>query len=105
LAEEQGRLRPWIVEVMRAEWARGQDIGQPEVWLEVAEEVGLDRGEVEEAMESPDRAAALAANWDFAQSLGVIGVPPFVVGEEIFWGNDRVDFLEDHLRELRLARR
>ena len=41
-------------------------------------------------------------NWAEALSLGVIGVPSFVVGDQIFWGNDRVDFLEDYLMELGL---
>ncbi len=43
-------------------------------------------------------------NWTEAQSLGVIGVPTFIVGDEIFWGSDRIDYLLDHLRALRLAK-
>jgi 2-hydroxychromene-2-carboxylate isomerase len=46
----------------------------------------------------------LERNWEEAQDSGVIGVPSFVVGEEIFWGSDRIEYLDDHLRELRLAR-
>jgi 2-hydroxychromene-2-carboxylate isomerase len=104
LAEERGLLRPYIVEVMRAEWARGQDIGDPEVLLSVGESVGLERGELAEAMDCPDRLAQLEANWSEAQSKGAIGVPSFVIGEDIFWGQDRIEFVESHLRELRLAR-
>ena len=29
---------------------------------------------------------------------GVFGVPSFIVGEELFWGNDRLDMVEDYLR-------
>ncbi|HIE85286.1 MAG TPA: 2-hydroxychromene-2-carboxylate isomerase, partial [Gammaproteobacteria bacterium] len=31
---------------------------------------------------------------------GVIGVPTFVIGEDIFWGQDRVDFVLEHLQEI-----
>lgn len=105
LAEEQGLLRPYVVEVMRAEWAQGRDIGDPEVLLAVGQSVGLDRGALAEAMDDPQRLAQLEANWSEAQAKGAIGVPSFVIGEEIFWGQDRMDFVEEHLRELRLARR
>lgn len=103
-AEEQGRLRPYVVEVMRAEWARGVDIGQPEALLEVGRRIGLDPEGLAEAMESPARQAQLDANAEEADRLGAIGVPTWIVGEEIFWGNDRLDFLEEHLTELRLRR-
>ena len=103
-AEEQGLLRPYVVEVMRAEWAHGKDIGQPNVLHEVAEQIGLDRSGLAEAIESEARQAQLDAHAREAEQLGAIGVPTWIVGEEIFWGNDRIEFLEDHLRELRLAR-
>lgn len=104
LAEERGRLRAWVVEVMRKEWAFGQDIGQRDVLLEVARDIGLDPGELDAALDDPARQQRLDANWEEAQRLGVIGVPTWVVGEEIFWGNDRLEFVEDHLKELALAR-
>jgi 2-hydroxychromene-2-carboxylate isomerase len=104
LAEQKGVLRPYIVEMMRKEWAEGQDIGETEIILQVGEEVGLDRGELEQALDSEDNLALLGKNWEEAQDLGVIGVPSFVIGEEIFWGSDRIDYVKDHLRQLGLAR-
>ena len=104
LAEQRGLLRPYVVEVMRAEWARGEDIGDPDVLLAVGESVGLDRAELAEAIEAPERRERLNANWEEAQERGAFGVPTFIVGDDIFWGQDRLDFVEDHLRELRLAR-
>lgn len=104
LAEEKGLLRPYVVEVMRREWAEGCDIGALDVLLDVGAGVGLDRAELAQAVDDPARRATLAENREEAVSKGVIGVPSFVVGDEIFWGNDRLEFLEDHLREMRLAR-
>lgn len=103
-AEEQGLLRPYVIEVMRAEWARGADIGEPEILLDVGRQIGLDPSGLAEAMESAARQAQLDANAEEADRLGAIGVPTWIVGEEIFWGNDRLEFLEEHLTELRLRR-
>ena len=105
LAEEQGVLREYLVEMMRAEWSGGYDIGDSDVIMEVGKQVGLDATALSSAIDDPARQAQLAANWSEAQQTGVIGVPTFVVDEEIFWGNDRLDFLRDHLHELRLAKR
>ena len=87
---------------MWAEWAEGQDIGRVEVLEKVAGAIGLDTTRLKAAIDSRDYQRRLKDNWAEALSLGVIGVPSFVVGDQIFWGNDRVDFLEDYLMELGL---
>ncbi|MDX1733548.1 MAG: DsbA family protein [Halioglobus sp.] len=104
LAEERGLLREWIVEVMRAEWAHGLDIGDADVLLQVGEGIGLQRDELETAFTDAQRLARLEENWEEAQALGLIGVPSFQVGEELFWGSDRIEYVLDHLRDLRLSR-
>jgi 2-hydroxychromene-2-carboxylate isomerase len=103
LAEEKGVLRRYIVAMMTAEWAQGQDIGEESVILGVGETLGLDRSELAVALNAPERLNQLSQFGDEAKLLGVIGVPAFVVGEEIFWGSDRVEYLREHLRELRLS--
>ena len=104
LAQEKGLLRPYINEVMRKEWAEGADIGQLDVLLEVGEGIGLDRDELAAAANDPENQAQLVANWHEADEKGAIGVPTFIIGEEIFWGQDRIDFVLEHLREMRLSR-
>jgi 2-hydroxychromene-2-carboxylate isomerase len=104
LAEEKGLLRPWIVEVMRAEWADGQDIGDEQVLLAVGERIGISREELQASFTDATRLSQLDRNWNEAQELGLIGVPSFQVGDELFWGSDRIDYVLDHLRELRLRK-
>ncbi|MBN9695025.1 MAG: 2-hydroxychromene-2-carboxylate isomerase [Zoogloea sp.] len=104
LAEQQGLLRPYIVEVMRAEWSYGRDIGQESVLLEIGERIGLDRQALAQAIHDPANLAQLARNAQEAESLGVIGVPTFVIDDQVFWGQDRIDFVIDELRERRVAR-
>jgi len=104
LAQEEGLLREWLVEVMRAEWAEGKDIGDPDVLLEVGAAIGLDASALASSFDDPDRLKTLDDNWAEAQDLGLIGVPSFQIGEELFWGSDRIEYVLDHLRELRLNR-
>ena len=104
LAEERGLLREWIVEVMRVEWAEGQDIGDEQVLLRVGEQVGLAADELQAAFTDGDKLTQLEKNWEEAQQLGLIGVPSFQVGEELFWGSDRIEYVLDHLNDLRLRK-
>ncbi|MFT5132206.1 MAG: 2-hydroxychromene-2-carboxylate isomerase, partial [Gammaproteobacteria bacterium] len=102
LAEEKGCLRDYVIEVMRCEWAGSNDIGQREVLIPIAESVGLSREEFEAVLDDPASQKQLDDNWLEAQESGVIGVPTFIVNDQLFWGNDRIDFLEEYLMELRL---
>ena len=103
LANEKGVIRPYTTAVMKKEWAEGQDIGRPEVLLEIAASVGLDPAEVKATFDDPRRQALLDANAAAAAELGVFGVPTFVIGTEIFWGQDRIDFVAEHLDALKTA--
>ena len=100
LAEEKGCLREYVIEVMHCEWSASNDIGQREILIPVAESVGLNKDEFVAALEDPARQKQLNDNWKEAQTLGVIGVPTFVIDDQIFWGNDRIDFVEEYLKEL-----
>lgn len=102
LAEEKGCLREYVTEVMRSEWSGSNDIGQRDILIPLAESVGLGKEEFETVLDDSARQKQLDDNWLEAQELGVIGVPTFVVNDQFFWGNDRIDFLEDYLTDLRL---
>lgn len=104
-AEDAGLLAHYVPSVMWREWAQGQDIGQTAVLESVAADIGLAPSAVRGALADCTLLARLQENWQEAAALGVIGVPSFVVEDQIFWGNDRVDFLEEHLTELGLRKR
>ena len=104
LAQERNLLRPWIVEVMRAEWAGGLDIGDEQVLLEVGKKVGLDAAELQGAFSDEAKLSQLDKNWQEAQELGLIGVPSFQIGDELFWGSDRIQYVMEFLRDLRVSR-
>ena len=104
LAEEKGCLREYIIKVTDTEWGQGVDIGQSDTLTGLAGEVGLDPVEFETVLNDPDKLKILEDNWQEARESGVIGVPTFVIDDQIFWGNDRIDFVHEHLRELGLRK-
>lgn len=104
LAEERGVLREYIVAMMAAEWAEGQDIGEADVICNVCAPLGIDADDVRAAITNQAYLDQMAANWEEAQEIGLFGVPSFVIGEERFWGSDRIDYVEEYLHSLRLAR-
>ena len=103
-AEKKGLLKPYIIEVMRKEWAEGQNIGEISVLHEVAEQISLPRKLLEEASRSEVNLARMDDHWQEAQSKGVIGVPSFTIDDQVFWGNDRIDSLKEYLHEMRLRK-
>lgn len=104
LAQDRGVLRRYIVEVMHAEWGEGGDIGDPRVLLAAGEKAGLARDELAGAMDDPERIGQLEKNWQLAEELGAYGVPIFMIGDQIFWGQDRIPFVKDYLTELGAAK-
>ncbi|MCX2975509.1 2-hydroxychromene-2-carboxylate isomerase [Halieaceae bacterium IMCC8485] len=104
LAQEKGLLREWIVEVMRAEWANGLDIGDEQVLCDVGESIGLEKEALQAAFTNPEYLQQMDDNWAEAQALGLIGVPSFQIDEEQFWGADRIEYVLDHLQNLRLRK-
>ncbi len=61
---------------------------------EVAERVGADPEEVLEGASAAETKRALRDATEEAIGRGVFGAPAFFVGEEMFWGNDRLHFVE-----------
>lgn len=99
-AEDQGKLIPFVIETMAAEWAEGIDIGQLDSLADIAGRIGLDPEALCAAAEDPTNLQILDRNAQEADADGVIGVPSFVISEDIFWGNDRLEFVKEHLDSL-----
>jgi len=98
-AEKQGKLIPFTHAAFRAAWAEDRDLTKPEVLAGVASSVGLDGPAL--VATAPDFKAALVANTEEAVRRGTFGAPTFFVGDELFVGNDRLDFVEEALRSSR----
>jgi 2-hydroxychromene-2-carboxylate isomerase len=86
--------------VYRAVWAEARDLGDEAILKRVLEEVGVPATEVMAAAERQDIKDELRHNTDWAVQRGVFGAPTFFVADEMFWGNDRFDFVEEALHRL-----
>ncbi len=80
-----------------ATWAEERNIGDVGVLRAIVEEAGLDPALVEQAA-TPATAERYAACTRQAIDAGVFGAPSYVVDGELFWGQDRLDFVERRLR-------
>jgi 2-hydroxychromene-2-carboxylate isomerase len=89
-AFEQGLGRPFTMAAFRQSFAHGSDLALPENVLRAAELAGLDPVAVDEATHDPRIKLALRSATDAAHALGVFGVPTVAVGDELFWGDDRL---------------
>jgi carboxymethylenebutenolidase len=85
--------------LLLAVWAQERDIADPATLTAIAGEQGLDGEDLLSASKKPGVAAAYQANTEAAIAAGVFGAPTFVVGDELFWGQDRLDFVARALED------
>lgn len=90
---DRGQPHDYLTHAWRRIWGEGGDMSSEGLLAEVAQQCGWDAPEFLAFTLSPDseqryHAASLAAH-----HRGVFGVPTMMIGEEMWWGNDRLDFL------------
>ena len=86
---------PWVAAfvraVYRANFVVDTDISDPIVIASWIASAGADPEAVLEQSQSPESKAKLREQTAEAQRIGIFGAPTIVVGEELFWGNDRLE--------------
>ena len=90
--------REFTLAAFRDAFSLGRDLSIPANVLDVAERVGLERRDVQDATQDPQIKQALRDATDAAHQLGVIGVPTIAIEGEPFWGDDRLEDAVAHLR-------
>ena len=80
-------------------WVDRANLGEPEVIREVLDKAGLNADLILARTEESDVKEQLRPNTEEAVRRGVFGAPTFFVGEEMFWGNDRLIFVEEALTQ------
>jgi len=90
VAAAEGWCPDWTRAAFSAEFAADRDIGDPAVVSGLLETLGQEPGPVLARAGAEENKVALRAQTERAQALGIFGAPSFVVGEELYWGNDRL---------------
>jgi 2-hydroxychromene-2-carboxylate isomerase len=96
-ASAAGKGGDYAQAIMKAYWAEGVDISQPEAIIAVANRVGLDGASLLAQTQDAAIKDQLRANTEEAVKRGAFGAPTFFVDSQMFWGNDRLVLLEDFL--------
>lgn len=89
----------YLETVVAAMWEQGLKMDDPEVVRGVLTSAGLDADALLAATQDPEVKAELTANTEAAAARGAFGVPTFFVGEEMFFGKDRLEQVEEAARE------
>ncbi|HJS11347.1 2-hydroxychromene-2-carboxylate isomerase [Sphingopyxis sp.] len=87
----------------RASWSEGKTLATIDDILEATTAAGIDAAPIASRIDSPDVVAQLDANTEEAAERGVFGSPSVFVGDTLFFGNDRLDFVREELVRLEKA--
>ena len=86
---------PWLPgfvrAVFRANFVEDREIGDAAEIRSILDALGLPGARIVERSEHPDNRRRLREQTRLAGELGIFGAPSFVVGDELFWGNDRLE--------------
>jgi 2-hydroxychromene-2-carboxylate isomerase len=89
---------PFITKAFDAVWENQQNLLDPATLIKIADECGLPGKKLFERSGSSEISAAYEQNRQDALEAGVFGSPAYVLGGEVFWGQDRIELLADALK-------
>jgi 2-hydroxychromene-2-carboxylate isomerase len=99
VAQRDGCFERYVDEVFRHMWSDPKPLDDPEVLRSALVESGLDAERLLAGSAEPEVKARLLANTERAVARGVFGSPSFFVGDEHYFGKDRLEEVERAIRE------
>lgn len=97
VADERGDFDDLHRRLFTAMFIEDRDLSRPETLEQILGEADLDASAYLAGIEDPDVKAKLKANTEEAVARGAFGAPTFFVGEQMFFGNDRFEFIREAL--------
>ncbi|MCO5120422.1 MAG: 2-hydroxychromene-2-carboxylate isomerase [Burkholderiaceae bacterium] len=91
IASTEGWCQAFTEEVFRLHWTEGKLIGTDENLDTVLVALGHDPAAMRARAQMPETKDALRRQTERAEALKIFGSPSFVVGDELFWGDDRLE--------------
>ena len=88
----------YVTAIFNALWVEQKNLGKPEVVAEVLRAAGLDPAEFERLVNDEGVKERLKGITEEAIRRGAFGAPTFFIGEEMHFGQDRLDFVAEALR-------
>lgn len=96
--KDEARMVPYADAVFRAIWVDGQNMGDAATVGAVLQRAGFDPRALLALASEPEVKERLKAVTQDAVARGVFGAPTFFVGSQMFWGQDRLDFVKEALQ-------
>jgi 2-hydroxychromene-2-carboxylate isomerase len=100
VANETGQTQAVVSAIFNAYWSSVAPLATLDDLAAVLNAPGIDATEIIALVDAPDHKMELIRASQFAAEIGVFGAPTFIAGGEMFFGNDRLDFLRNHLEQL-----
>ncbi len=98
-AKDRGCVRAYVDAAFHRVRGLGEGPDDDAVLAAMTAEMGWEPQALFDYVQSPQAQARYQEVQREAYRRGVFGVPMMIVGEEMFWGNDRLDFLEEYLAD------
>ncbi|TFZ03873.1 2-hydroxychromene-2-carboxylate isomerase [Ramlibacter humi] len=92
------KLVPYADAMFRAIWVEGRNMNDPAEVGKALHEAGFDPQALLALAQDPEVKDNLKAVTQAAVARGVFGAPTFFVGQQMFWGQDRLDFVKEALQ-------
>ena len=99
-AQSLGAFERYVDEMFRDMWAEPKKMDDPQVWRAALDESGLPTARILELIENPKVKEQLLENTQRSVERGTFGSPTFFVGDEIYFGKDRLRNVEEAIAEL-----
>lgn len=96
---EEPEFQTYLAAIFNALWSEKLNMESPEVVAEVLTKAGIDVTDFMARISETEAKARLKATTEEAVARGVFGAPSFFVNDELFFGQDRLSFVEIALKE------
>lgn len=97
VAEQDGRLIDYVEAGLKHMWEDGLKMDDPQVYTAAMDKSGFDGTQLIERTQDPAVKKGLIENTNAAVARGAFGIPTFYVGDDMFFGKDRLDEVAEAL--------
>ncbi len=92
---DPGLLQTFLAMAFKAIWIDARNLNEPEQTAAAITSAGFDPAYIDRLTNDPAVKTALRATTEDAVTRGVFGAPTCFVGDEMFFGQDRLDFIRE----------
>ena len=100
-AADRGCMEDYVRAAWQPTWGQGGDMGDEALLSGVARSMGWDAAGFLGFTNSPEARERFEFDNRDAHARGVFGAPTMMIGDEMWWGNDRLGFLEEYLAAMK----